>query len=362
MLSLDERKKQAKLEKINILCNSNDKILVNAGCGTGKTTILIKSALLHMNKNMAIITFTNAAAEELKKRLGTFDCFVGTIHKFAYEQIKLMEEKYNFSCSLLSKSQIEKIIKKIFIKNDMSLYYLQSCLEFILNRREYLNTKGNVPIFFELVHQEYQSYKTRINLYDITDTPEYLLQKMSEYNDYLDLEGLFVDEAQDLSPEQVDLILQINSKYKFVIGDPRQSIYQFRGADPNAFTRFLEKGFIEYKLTYNYRSYQEILNLANSGLFAMRGSGGTMTYDLKQFMKFKPQILCRANREVEKIKRYYPNVTTVHKSKGLEYDYVILIDFETNGDPEEEAIKYVAITRAKNGIVITGLKSLLSVL
>ena len=360
MSEQDGRKKQAKLEKINILCNNDNKILINAGCGTGKTTILIKSALLHMNSNMAIITFTNAAAEELKKRLGVFDCFVGTIHKFAYEQIKLMEKKYNFSCSLLNNSQIRKIIKKIFIKNDMSLYFLESCLDYILNRREYLNIKDDIPVFYELIYKEYQSYKKQINVYDITDTPEYLLYKMNEYNDYLNLESLFVDEAQDLSSEQVDLILQINSKYKFVIGDPKQSIYQFRGADPNAFIRFLKDGFIQYKLTYNYRSYQEILNLAKSGLYAMRGSGGIVSYNLKEFLKFKPQILCRTNKEVEKIKRFYSNVGTIHKSKGLEYDYVILIDFETDNISEEEAIKYVAITRAKNGIVITNLQTLLS--
>lgn len=362
MFNLVEAKKQAKLEKVNILCNSNNKILVNAGCGTGKTSILIKAAALHMDKKMAIITFTNAAANEIKTRLGTYDCFVGTIHRFAYIQIKRMEQKYNFTCSILNSNQIKKIVKKIFIKNSMSLYYLEQCLNYITNRREILSTEKDIPIFYELIYKEYQDYKKQINAYDITDTPEYLLQKMYQYNDFLDLEGLFVDEAQDLSPELVKLILAIKSKYKFVIGDPKQSIYQFRGADSKVFERLLEDNFVEYKLTYNYRSCQEILDIAHSKLYSMRGNGGIIKCDLNYFLKFKPQILCRTNKEVAKIEKKYPNVSTIHRAKGLEYNYVILIDFDINNDLEEKAVKYVGITRAKNGIIFTDLQALLAVL
>ena len=70
-------------------------------------------------------------------------------------------------------------------------------------------------------------------------------------------------------------------------------------------------------------------------------------------------ILCRKNKEVKALQKLgYENVSTVHQAKGLEYDNVILTDFEVEG-LEDINIAYVAMTRAKNRLLLVDFGRLL---
>jgi superfamily I DNA/RNA helicase len=70
------------------------------------------------------------------------------------------------------------------------------------------------------------------------------------------------------------------------------------------------------------------------------------------------QFLCRTNKEVKQLQELgYTLVSTIHQSKGLEYDNVVVIDFELSSE-EEINIAYVALTRAKNRLIITDIKSI----
>jgi superfamily I DNA/RNA helicase len=183
---------------------------------------------------------------------------------------------------------------------------------------------------------------------------------------------------------------KVKAKKYFYIGDPRQSIYLFRGAGPQNLDNLTD--FTHYELNINYRSYQPIIDYAT----AVREFGSSnrltnikftipsditcnrkdepgevyvveddmVTLDLVEdiekqtykvlsaFMMKKPYILCRTNKQVKAIEVMgYKNVSTIHQAKGLEYNYVIVTDMEL--DTEEEInIAYVACTRAENGLLI----------
>lgn len=360
MLEKQKARKDSALEQWSILSSTEPKIVINAGCGTGKTTILTKMAAKRMCENMAVITFTNAAADEIKDRLPNSKCFIGTIHKFSIQEIAKMELIYGFKSSLLKRTQIIKLLRK-FIRQyelDPVPQLIEECISFITDHQQYIKENPNYPSFFNQVFNDYSDYKKQINAYDLTDAPEYLLQKIKEYDYNIQLDVLMIDEAQDLSLEQYELFNIINADFKFVIGDPKQSIYRFRGADGFIFDKLQQDGFALYNLTYNYRSYQEILDFANSGLTAIKGCGGEVNPPLLDFLLTEPQILCRTNYEVQRLLKKYPKVMTIHQSKGLEFDNVILVDFNKISD-EDEAVYYVGLTRAKKGLLVTDFKTLL---
>ena len=248
----------------------------------------------------------------------------------------------------------------------------------------------------------YIQYKRDNNLYDFTDYPLYLYDVMTTYNEYIhNIDAVFVDEFQDVDSTQFEIFKKVLAKKKFYIGDAWQSIFQFRGADGAVFTKL--EDFDLYKLDYNYRSYQEIINYActvyerlkpvvedneecyitsidfadESSIICNRGYGGTVSIidpfgngkyiknkvnyymDTKrqkevfdEFIKTNPMILCRTNKQVKAIQEFgYSNVSTVHQAKGLEYDNVIVID-TTIRNMEDLNIAYVALTRARDNMLV----------
>lgn len=339
------------LEQKAIIESKEPRILINAGAGTGKTTTLIAAAEQHKDERIALITFTNEAAAEIMNRLSFKPAFVGTLHKFSYQLLLLMAEKYNLTFSLLREYQIKEVLDYILQEKNYPISLTKEVLEFITDKRKYTVETVEIPSYYRFLAEEYEKLKEKTRMYDITDSPVYLYKKLLEYPLDIPYDYLFVDEAQDLSTEEFNLINFLSIKNKFIIGDPKQSIYIFRGADSSVFENFQNNNYKEYKLTYNYRSYQEILDYAGAGLKAIRGMGGIKFSNLKECLALKPHILCRSNIELNKIKKYYSDISTIHAAKGLEYDNVLLCNFKHN-TLEEQNVYYVALTRAKNGIGI----------
>jgi ATP-dependent exoDNAse (exonuclease V) beta subunit len=115
----------------------------------------------------------------------------------------------------------------------------------------------------DALNKRYIKFKRLNELYDFTDYPLYLLSKLKQYGERItNIGGLFVDELQDVDEDQFEIFKLVDAKKKFFIGDPKQSIYIFRGADMEIFEK-LEK--FNYKtLKVNYRCYQEIFDYANT--------------------------------------------------------------------------------------------------
>lgn len=281
-------------------------VMVMAGAGTGKTTVITSRALyLIMEKNIhpdriLAITFTNKAAaemnERIKKIVGYPLDWIGTFHSIcirilrrefyklnrnsnfkiivddeeAITIIKDIYENYSYDKTLISPKKMIYIID--FLKSKM---YDVSNLEndySILNKLEIIGIKQ-----IEMVKNTYLNYVKKFEMYnyvdfnDILNFTNFILSNFSDSLEYWSnrFDVLLVDEFQDTNDTQYQLLKLLSTKNKniFAVGDEDQSIYTFRGANPQIIHNFLyseEKPIEVIKLEENYRSTQEILNAANS--------------------------------------------------------------------------------------------------
>lgn len=391
-------------------CTDNN-IAVIALPGSGKTFLLSQKVEQYGIENpthhIAAITFTKKAATELKNRIHliTNNLEVSTIHSWCYRKLGELSHMYDFKVQLLAEEQVKDILKSICRK--LNQYYVNMFQLFSYVMGNYnIDILDSTKTIFERIRKKYIELKRQMGLYDFTDLPLYLYDKLNEYHERVKgVDALFVDEFQDVDEIQYKLFELVDCSTRFYIGDEAQSIYIFRDCLSNAFDRL--DGFTVMPLDTNYRSYQEILDYAvtcrNIGLECIddeervtydfiheevissseyhcdRSYGGKVfsipclgkCFDLvegepaddiltlKSLLADKhTQILCRANSQVKKLQNYgIENVSTIHQAKGLEYKNVILVGFPITS-LEELNIMYVAMTRAENNLLVIDYQTL----
>lgn len=401
-------------KQIKAVNAKEDNVLIIAPAGSGKTTTLVEAIKKYKIENPAdkvvAITFTRKASADLNSRLRGFDnVLTSTIHSWALQELDnlsmdLMAENPNsgFKVKLLQEEKIKEILKDLlkrrryfYIKVDILYSYIMGNYNMDINMK--------MRSMFEAIFSDYAFYKDKHGLYDFTDLPKYLLDKLNDYGrDIEHIDALFVDEFQDVDDTQLELFERVIAKKKFFIGDPKQSIYIFRGASEDVMNKL--KGFKLYSLDVNYRSHQEIVDFATtfqdkasqeeglmfsaqiesyqSSILCENGVGGNVyvlnrkgfAYKVneyikkdglqvvKDFLKTNPMILCRKNKEVREIKALgYDKVQTIHQAKGLEYPSVIVTDFEIGGI-EDINISYVAMTRAEKDLLAANYSKLIEYL
>lgn len=385
-----------------------ENVLIKASAGSGKTSTLIAAISTYryynLNDKICAITYTRAARAEMESRLqelGVNDVDVTTIHVWARERLNDLAIKYDFKVRILEEPQIKIILteltNKYLLTSKVKSVNINILYSYITGSKK-MDISDNYRRTLNALETRYINYKKDNNLYDFTDYPLYLYNVLIAYNETInDIDALFVDEFQDVDSTQLAIFKLVNAKKKFFIGDSAQSIFQFRGADGAVFKKL--DNFEVFKLKYNYRSYQEIIDYATtvyaklydkaeceescyiseimysheSSIQCSRGYGGQVcvinpfgrVYNsgsknlgqkvpeiLDNFMKLEPMILCRTNKQVKAIKDLgYYNVDTVHQAKGLEYPSVISIDATINST-EDLNIAYVSMTRAEDNLLV----------
>lgn len=400
-----------KLDKSQLaaVLSEQENIVIRAGAGSGKTNTLITAIANYryenLNDRICAITYTRAARAEMEERLremGVYDIEVTTIHVWARNLLNDLADKHNFKIKILEEPQIKAILSEI-----VRSYLLRSKIKSVninilytyITGSKVMDITDNYRKTLNALEDRYINYKRENGLYDFTDYPLYLFDVMKAYNEYVeDIDALFVDEFQDVDSVQFETFQRVISKKKFFIGDSWQSIFVFRGADGEVFNKL--DNFTLFKLKYNYRSYQEIIDYATtvylnlkeqaeygdecyitqidwtepSSICCSRGYGGKVMVinpfgesyyfkdcakhyaganeQLQSIIATNPIILCRTNKQVRAVQELgFTNSTTVHQAKGLEYDNVIVID-HTISSLEDLNIAYVAMTRAKDNLLI----------
>jgi superfamily I DNA/RNA helicase len=379
-------------------------IVIKAPPGSGKTRTMV-GAIQHYqeqgkNKNIVAMTFTVKATEELRDHFPLSQNYltIATIHSWSYQQLEKLAKKYDFKIRLLQEEAVLDIIRPMLAERNIQKTALQKAYYFLISNHA-MDVSDVLKKKLQLVKDDYEEYKRARFLYDFTDLPLYLYTKLVDYNEIItDVDALFVDEFQDIDPVQLQVFDLVQAEKRFYIGDPDQSIYLFRGACAEVFDSL--EDFSTYELEVNYRSYQEILDfastmkkMADEGLInsigkldyvdrshikADRGFGGSVIcinppaminyithadyYDpviaVSEELKLTYHILCRTNKEVKQLQELgYSFVSTIHQAKGLEYDNVVVIDFELSSE-EEVNIAYVALTRAKNRLLVTDIATI----
>lgn len=285
MQHLNEQQQQA-------VTTTEGKVRVVAGAGSGKTTVLAHRYAYLVNElgiapgNIVSLTFTNKAAAEMRQRIsrltgkGNVNDFICTIHGF---------------CAKFLRTEIFRIgYPKNFIiidESDGKTLASQAMQEFGIDRR-----KTTANRFLEQVGKikgaDADGYIRKYLLPNSThDAPDavtrYMKLQLKQYAlDYDDLlyftlyilknfpevrqtwtkrlNYIMVDEAQDCSEDDWQLINMLASHHAnlFIVGDPDQAIYQWRGASPQLFIDFNAECTIIMNI--NYRSTPQILAPANS--------------------------------------------------------------------------------------------------
>lgn len=267
--------------------------LVIAGAGSGKTKVLTtRIANLIENGvkpyNILAITFTNKAAGEMRERVNNIinahDAFIGTFHSFGLKIIRENSALFNLTSAFTlidtedQTSIIKKIMKDINITDKMiSPAFIKSKISFIENNMlsdseisNFLiseNEKIAVKIYYE-----YEKILKRNNTLDFDDLLKKPVELFNSNKEVLEkyqdkFKYILIDEYQDTNEVQYKLVKLLSKKYLnlFVVGDPSQSIYAFRGANYQNILNFEKdfKGCTVIKLPQNYRSTQTILDAAN---------------------------------------------------------------------------------------------------
>ena len=268
--------------------------LVIAGAGSGKTKVLTtRIANLIDNGvspyNILAITFTNKAAKEMRERLELLipnnNAFVGTFHSFG---VRIIRENYdllglNRNFTILDSDDVTTIIKRIMKEKNIDSKecapaYIRNRISFIKNENmsiaeieKFFNTPAE-KIAYE-VYKEYINILKNNNSVDFDDllllpvklfknNPE-VLEKYQDRFKYI-----LIDEYQDTNEVQYSLTKLLAKKHQniFIVGDPDQSIYMFRGANYKNILNFEKdyKNAVIIPLEENYRSTSNILNAANS--------------------------------------------------------------------------------------------------
>ena len=254
-------------------------VQVIAAAGSGKSSCL-KARVQHMvnncnidEKDILVVSFTNATAAELKKDLEDMlllDVTVGTFHSIC--KILLEGAGYkdllNQPRTYMVKREIEKVtgIKNLNIEDALSFINYQKAFMVTPNDAFKRKTCIYEEADMRACYRAYEDYKKNTGTYDFDD---WMLDTITDYKSgkiTKTWKYLLVDEHQDSSLPQYELMkLWCPSGNIFVVGDISQSIYGWRGASPLLFANFY-KEFENAKIinmNTNYRSTTNIVEYAN---------------------------------------------------------------------------------------------------
>ena len=293
-------------------------ILCVAGAGSGKTTVLTKRIefLVKLKgvdpSKILAITFTRKARQEMLTRLQdslglnvqieTFNSFSEKIlqkhHSLYYDsQRKVMsfKDRIRITSEALSRLgySVNDAVRKYFTvkrgKDERTLFFqfmndLFSLIDHYKNNERPLSefktiivnksTAGDQPtaLFVYNMVETIQALKVEHGFRDYTDQIVHTIDLFEKHPEVIpEYEHILVDEYQDVNDLQVKMLDVISPKNLFVVGDPRQSIYGWRGSKIKNIYKFPEmyENSSVVQLTKNYRSTHEIVDLANTIIKSM---------------------------------------------------------------------------------------------
>lgn len=293
---------QAQLEAVT---STEGFIRVIAGAGSGKTRALSHRFAFLVNEigilpgNILCVTFTNKAANEMRHRIHNLIAdndtgYINTFHGFC---VSILQEdshavQYPKNFLVLDNQDIDSMLKIIYEERGLTLrhktfskardmiemYKLERYPNYYLDlitmsldtlRQKYLGaTDVNDIIFYGYLYQEKKCFGLDYN--DLLKFSLYIFEKNKEIRLKWQkrLEYIMIDEFQDIDKIQYQLMKVLCGYHKnlFIVGDPDQTIYSWRGADINYLLNF-DKAFPDVKtimMNENYRSTPQILSVCNS--------------------------------------------------------------------------------------------------
>ena len=292
---LNERQKEAVL-------HINGPLMIIAGAGSGKTKVLT-TRIAHLMAqgvdafNILALTFTNKAAKEMKERiehiLGNNEArnlYIGTFHSVFARILRGEAHRLGYPnhFTIYDTEDAKSVIKAVV--NEMNLddkHYkpatvynrISSAKNALVNAEEYANDyaiqqedlRSNRPAIAK-IFDAYTKRCFRNGAMDFDDLLIKMYELLKHFPEALSkyqrkFKYILIDEYQDTNPAQYEIIKLLGAMHEnvCVVGDDAQSIYSFRGATIQNILQF-QKDYDDVKvvkLEQNYRSTQNILNVAN---------------------------------------------------------------------------------------------------
>lgn len=291
-------------QQLAAVCAPVGNTCVFAIAGSGKTRVLTyRVANFIDNKipeeEIMLLTFTNKAADEMVERITgllgkkRLKLTAGTFHSVASKILRKYADRLGYDKNFkiitpgIQRALIESC-RNNYIENyipdnnddfptkNVLLDIYSGAINHNIPFNEYLRMyysyfKGDKPDGIVLIFKDYVDRKKEDNLMDFDD----LLLNFMDLFQYEDVKKeinkqfkyIFVDEYQDINWMQYRILEELNANNcLFVIGDSSQCIYQFRGSKAEYIDIFekTHENTNKYKLTYNYRSTQQVLDVAES--------------------------------------------------------------------------------------------------
>ena len=280
-------------------------VRVIAGAGSGKTRALSRRFAYLVNElgilpgNILCVTFTNKSANEMRQRIHqlTGDNDTGYINTFHGFCVSVLQEdshavQYPKSFLVLDNSDIDAMLQIIYEERGLTLRDMTYSaardmieMEKLLHRPDYYRDMIDLSldtlkekydqasgvrdiIFYGYLYQEKKCFGLDYN--DLIKFSLYIFQEHADIRLKWQqrLEYIMIDEFQDIDQLQYELMEVLCGYHKnlFIVGDPDQTIYTWRGADVKYLLDFDKKfpGTQTILMVENYRSTPEILAVANS--------------------------------------------------------------------------------------------------
>lgn len=335
-------------------------IRVIAGAGSGKTKTLANRYAYLVDgagispDNILSVTFTNKAAEEMRNRIkntlqdGVDGPYITTYHGFCVKVLR--EESHHIyfpkNFTILDQEDqhylLQETYEELGVKlNEVNFNTIFQQINLLKQTTQYVTpftAPGEAQQIVETndlvgtIVQRYLEKQRKYFAFDFNDLMSCTLYIFENYPDVLQkwqdrLYYIQVDEFQDSSAQQIELVTLLSKQHGnlFVVGDPDQAIYTWRGAKPEYLVDF-DKKFPQVTtilLEENYRSTPEILQLGNELI-----QKNSVRVEKKLFTQKKNGLKVthvHAKNEIEEMKQITEKIQALVQSGQAQYnDFAIL--------------------------------------
>lgn len=355
-------------------------VMIVAGAGSGKTRVITYRVAHLIQKgvdafNILVLTFTNKASREMRERIEKVvgneakNIWMGTFHSVFAKILRVEAEKIGYPSNFTiydtddSKSLLRTILKEMQLDDklyavNIVLNRISSAKNNLISHTEYL---ANETIQAEDISNKrplmgviYETYAKRCFKAGAMDFDDLLFKTNVLLKDHPDVlnkyqhkfKYLMVDEYQDTNFSQYTIVRKLAAAHHniCVVGDDAQSIYAFRGANIQNILNF-EKHYPDlkvFKLEQNYRSTQNIVEVANSIIANNKNQLEKNVFsDNEKGDRIK---ILRAFTDNEEGKIVAESIAQERALKGLDYtDFAILYRTNAQSRAMEESLRKLNI-------------------
>ena len=366
-------------------------IVVAAGAGSGKTKTLTERVVWLLSlgvpaSDILVCTFTRKAAGEMLKRIksrlpdNAEMPFCGTTHALSLQLLSRAQPELMARIRLLSEDEYTKYAELLVRLAPAALSKLGP--KELLLRVQRFREEGDGPADIRILADVWDELLADKGAWDFS----MLIRETLLHPPARIFKHILVDEAQDLTALQLawNVHHSAPSSTRFLCGDQDQSLYSFRGTASGVLADQVAQGARKFVIDLNFRCARLVLAHANN---VISHNAGRISSNLRPFRDIEGSVIVEAfddsTKEILAVQTYFKEnphfvvlartrdmlipfqnqgipAMTIHESKGLEWKNVWVCGLEAGtlphilGDFEEERrLFYVAITRARDSLVIS---------